>query len=305
MKKLFFSTVSNFPNFDSRVPCVKKRVHPQLNPNQPTTTPRGDQLSTRHQQLLEQLKPVSPCRFVQHEFRLGEHLNNEPFQEPMKWIPAEIWNDLIEEGELGDWISSLVLVTHFDKNKRPIVGDYRVCLDATNKCFNKLPISMPLISDITSKLSSFKFKAVIDLKWSFTHLPLTPDQHRYFGFATPVDAFRFKRDPFGFLNSPANQQHFMVRKIDRPFRIRWKGLERFIATFIDDIHLSAMTLMELLQMIYEVLEQLVLLTCSVVPGSVQFGTCVEALGQLVSETGTTIKFFEIVRVERSVFNAIW
>lgn len=153
---------------------------------------------------------------------MGELLNHEPFQEPMrvmnmerrnfllKWIPNEIANDLIEE-ELGDWISSLLLVTHFDKEKRPIPGDYRVCLDATkvSKCFNKIPISMSLISDITAKLSSFKFKAVIDFKWAFTHLPLTPDQRRFFGFATPIGAFQFKRAPFGFLNSPANQQFFV------------------------------------------------------------------------------------------------
>lgn len=98
----------------------------------------------------------------------------------MKWIPDEVANDLIEEGEFGDCISPLVLVTHFDQEKKPIPGDYPVCIDATkvNKCFNKLPISMPLISDITAELSSFKYKAVIDSKWAFTHLPLAPDQHR-------------------------------------------------------------------------------------------------------------------------------
>lgn len=106
-------------------------------------TQKGDMLLERHQEMLEKLKPVSPCRAVKHEFKMGELLNNEPFQEPvrsidrgrkkflMKWIPSEISNDLIEEGELGNWISPLVLVTHSDKNKNPIPGDCRVCLDAT------------------------------------------------------------------------------------------------------------------------------------------------------------------------------
>lgn len=81
----------------------------------------------------------------------------------------------------------------------------------------------------------------------------------------------------------------MVNRIDGPFRINWKDLERFISSSIDDIHLGSMTLIDLLQMIFEVLEQVVFLNCSVVPGSIQFGTCVEALGQLVSEKGTTIE----------------
>lgn len=50
-----------------------------------------------------------------------------------------------------------------------------------------------------------------------------------------------------------------------------------------------MTLIDLLQMIYEVLEQLIQLNCSVIPASIQFGLSVEALGQLVSENGTTIE----------------
>lgn len=77
-------------------------------------------------------------------------LNNERRNFLLRWIPNEITNNLIEEGELGDWPSPLVLVTHYDKDKLAISGDYRECLDATriNKCFTKIPISMPLISDI-------------------------------------------------------------------------------------------------------------------------------------------------------------
>lgn len=50
-----------------------------------------------------------------------------------------------------------------------------------------------------------------------------------------------------------------------------------------------MTLLDLLQMIYEVLEQSVHLNCSVVASSIQFETAVEALEQLVSIHGTTIE----------------
>lgn len=264
-------------------PALKKKSILSLTQiSDETMTKKGTELPDRHQKLIEKLKPQSPCKVVDHQFELGELVNQDPFQEPMrvmnaerrnfllKWIPTEIQNDLIEEGTLGDWISPLVLVTHYDKEKKPIPGDYRVCLDATkiNKCFRKLPISMPLISDITAELSRYRYKAVIDLKWAFTHLPLSPSQRKFFGFATPIGSFRFKRAPFGFINSPANQQFFVVKKVDRPFKLKWKDLQRFIESYIDDIHLGAMTLMELLEMIYEVLEQLVRLNCSVVPTSI-------------------------------------
>lgn len=135
----------------------------------------------------------------------------------LNWIPQELATDLIEPGQLGDYRSPLNLVQHFDKEKIPITGWFLACLDATrvNKPFAKIPIRIPFI----------------DLKWAFHHLPLKPDQQKFFGFVTPLGAFRYKRAPFGFLNSPSNQEFFISTKVDRPFLLSCKNLIRFIASW--------------------------------------------------------------------------
>lgn len=58
---------------------------------------------------------------------------------------------------------------------------------------------------------------------AFTHMKLGEEQKRYFGFPTPLGTFRFSRAPFGFINSPSNQQFVMSNKVDRPFRLAWKN----------------------------------------------------------------------------------
>lgn len=80
----------------------------------------------------------------------------------------------------------------------------------------------------------------------------------------------------------------MTNRVDRPFRLAWKNLVRFIASFVDDIHLGSMTLEDLLAMILEVLRHLATLNYSVVPQSIQYGTVIDALGPRVSLRGATI-----------------
>lgn len=108
------------------------------------------------------------------------------------------------------------------------------------------------------------------------------EQPKFLRFPSALGIFRFKRAQFGYINSPVNQQFVMAKRVDRLFRIAWKDLLRFIASFVDDTHLEAMTFADLLAMIMEVLQHLVTLNYSVVPRSIQFGTAVEALGQRIS-----------------------
>lgn len=156
------------------------------------------------------MTPTIPCRKIEHCFKRGELVHPLPFQEPLRrlnelktkylleWLPKEVASGLIEEGELGDFLNPLVLVQHYDKRKKPIIGEYRVCLDAgrVNRAFLKIPIAMPLIFEIVADLSRYPFKAVINIKWVFTHMTLDEHQKKYFGFPTPIGTFRFARAPF-------------------------------------------------------------------------------------------------------------
>lgn len=148
-------------------------------------TKSGDDLPPQHQKVLQQLIPSVPCRQIEHDFQMGEVVNATPSQEPMRtlnevkanyllaWIPKEVSSGLIEEGMLGDYLSQ-----HYDKSKQPIPGEFRECLDASrvNRAFLKIPIAMPLILEIVSDLSRFPLKAVIDIKWAFTHMTLNEEQ---------------------------------------------------------------------------------------------------------------------------------
>lgn len=266
-------------------------------------TKTGEDLPAAHQEVLKILAPTIPCKNIEHEFKMGTLVQPLPFQEPLRrineaktkylleWIPQGIASGLIEAGELGDFLSPLVLVSHYDKNKVPIPGEFRVCLDAgrVNKAFMKIPIAMPLISEVVSDLSRFPYKAVIDLKWAFNHMTLTDDQKKFFGFPTPIGTFRFARAPFGFINSPSNQQFVMSNRVDKPFRLAWRNLVRFISSFVDDIHLGSMTMDDLLVMILEVLKHLAAMNYTVIPKSIQFGTAIDALGQRVSLRGSSIE----------------
>lgn len=140
--------------------------------------------------------PSQPLRTTDHKFVLGELLDPRPIQQPLRnlsrdrkeflieWIRETTTLDVIETGQIEDWTSNLTMTTHYDKNKMP--KGFRICqsMIAVNERFSKLPISMPLQGDIIDELSSWPWKAVIDLKIAFWHLSLSEDQRKYFGFVT-------------------------------------------------------------------------------------------------------------------------
>lgn len=191
---------------------------------------------------------------------------------------------------IDDWTSNLTLTIRYDKEKIP--KGYRICqsMIAVNEHFAKLPISMPIQRDSVDEISSWLWKAVIDLKFAFWHMMLSEDQRRYFGFVTPFGSFRWKRAAFGFLNAPANQQYFLNNKVNAPLTIKWtlEKRRRFIMGFVDDILVGALTKDDLLSAMKEVLQLLIDLHCTVVPSSISYGNSIVALGKLISVEGVKI-----------------
>lgn len=98
-------------------------------------TKSGLELPNEHQQVLKRLCPTVPCREIDDQFEMGNPVQPLPFQEPqrrlndlktkylLEWLPKEVTSGLIEKGKLGDFLSPLVLVQHYDKNKCPIPGE--------------------------------------------------------------------------------------------------------------------------------------------------------------------------------------
>lgn len=245
----------------------------------------GEDLPSSFSELLKSLAfdPSVPLRITDHKFVLGELLDPRPVQQPLrnlprdrkeflvKWIQETRTLDVIEEGCIDDWTSNLTMTAHYDKNKMP--KGFRICqsMISVNERFAKLPISMPMQRDIIDELSSWPWKAVIDLKLAFWYLALDPEQRKYFGFVTSFGNFRWKRAAFGFLNAPSNQQHFVNNRINAPLTIKWSSENklRYIMGFVDGS--------DLIEAIRDVLSLLVELNCTVVPSSISFGTTIAAL----------------------------
>lgn len=151
--------------------------------------------TTEHPQILQSLVLTSPCRKIEYQYIMvnpvvfqepQRHLNDMKTKYLLKWIPSEMTDDLIEEEEVGDFLS--LIVPHCDKAKIPIPSEDRVCIDASrvNRAFAKIPIAMLMISDIVNDLSRYPLEVGIDMKWVFNHMALTIDLRKLFGFPSTL-----------------------------------------------------------------------------------------------------------------------
>lgn len=128
------------------------------------------------------------------------------------------------------------------------------------------------------ELSEWPWKAVIDLKLAFWHLPLDEHQRKYFGFVTTFGDFRWKCATFGFLNARpptssilSTTASTLLWRLNGPQKIR--SDTSWVLIFILVQWQSSIYL------IMDVLTLLVRSNCTVVPSSISFGTVIYALGK--------------------------
>ncbi|KAJ3685689.1 hypothetical protein LUZ61_014853 [Rhynchospora tenuis] len=109
------------------------------------------------------------------------------------------------------------------KGKERMVFNYRTLNDNTHKD----QYSLPGINTILKKVGNSRIYSKFDLKSGFHQVAMDPDSIEWTAFVVPNGLYEWLVMPFGLKNAPAIFQ----RKMDNCFR----GMEEFIAVYIDDI----------------------------------------------------------------------
>nr|AYH52631.1 ORF3 [Dioscorea bacilliform AL virus 2] len=109
------------------------------------------------------------------------------------------------------------------KGKERMVFNYKRLNDNTHKD----QYSLPGINTIIQRVGQSKIYSKFDLKSGFHQVAMDPDSIEWTAFWVPEGLFEWLVMPFGLKNAPAVFQ----RKMDNCFR----GTEKFIAVYIDDI----------------------------------------------------------------------
>lgn len=79
--------------------------------------------------------------------------------------------DVIEDGQIRDYLSLVHLAQKFDKSHRPIENQFRCTVDMTevNKIFAGVPYAIPSAPQFASSLASYSQKVILDLTDVFFH----------------------------------------------------------------------------------------------------------------------------------------
>nr|AWK49042.1 ORF3 [Taro bacilliform CH virus] len=109
------------------------------------------------------------------------------------------------------------------RGKERMVFNYKRLNDNTHKD----QYSLPGINTIIQKVGNSKIYSKFDLKSGFHQVAMHPDSIEWTAFWVPQGLYEWLAMPFGLKNAPAVFQ----RKMDNCF----KGTEKFIAVYIDDI----------------------------------------------------------------------
>lgn len=204
-------------------------------------------------ELLNLCRPTSPMRAATFDVQtIGEPLPSFPLIQiaPRQmtttktsflrtWLEKMETLDAIGPARPTDLLSPIHLVPKYDKSHNLIPDAFRCTVDMTavNIIFSRIPCIVPSAPESAVALASFENKVVVDLTDGFYHLRCPNDQQRFFGVATCLGLYRFKRMIQGFLNSPATMQTCMVTKVDVPALkyILDHKLDASVLSYIDDV----------------------------------------------------------------------
>ena len=149
----------------------------------------------------------------------------------------------IIEPSSSEWASPIVLVNKKD-------GTLKLCVD-----YRRLNVEsqmdaypMPRIDDLIDRLGKAKFITMLDLTRGYWQVLMASTSRHLTAFTTPFGLFQFKVMPFGLQGAPATFQRLMDQVL--------KGLESYVAAYIDDLVIHSRTWGEHLAQVRSVLQRL-------------------------------------------------
>ena len=153
--------------------------------------------------------------------------------------------------------------------------DYR----KLNKKTIKDAYCLPRIDDAFGRLSGAKWFSVIDLKYGYYQVDMTPEDRAKTDFVCPLGLYEFNRQPQGLTNAPAAFQRLMEQCMGS------QNL-RDVLVFLEDLIVFSRTLEEHEANLRRVLQRLREFGLKLSPGKCElFCKTVSYLGHLVSEDG--------------------
>jgi len=111
-------------------------------------------------------------------------------------------------------------------------GKFCIDLRPLNSRILKQKFSFPIIEDYLSQLANKSVFTLLDLKDSF-QIKVHKDSIKYFSFATSDGQFKYKCQPFGYSEAPAEFQKRLIQVL-QPLTRKDK-----VIIYIDDVLISS------------------------------------------------------------------
>ena len=133
---------------------------------------------------------------------------------------------MLEDGVIvesnSSWGAPIVLVKKKD-------GMTRLCVDfqRLNSLTALDTYPMPHIEELIDKLGGATYLTTLDLARGYWQVPIAENAKEKTAFVTPHGLFQFEVMPFGLNGAPATFQRLMDRVV--------KGMEEYVAVYLDDI----------------------------------------------------------------------
>ena len=194
----------------------------------------------------------------------------------------------IIERAVTEWQSPVILV----KNRN---GEFRFAVDYRKLNAVTVPQSYPLprMDDVFDTLGNANVRlfSVVDMASGFWQVPVNSSSQDKTGFVTHEGVWRFKKLPFGLINSPATFAMVLAKALNG---INWK----FAMTYVDDIIIFSSDFNQHLRHLQLLFQKLREANLKIKPTKCDFAADnVTYLGHVITEDGNKVdqKKVEAVR----------
>ena len=160
------------------------------------------------------------------QYRLPDSVQEDVHQDTLKMVDAGIVKPSTSGYNFAVWPVPKKIPT----KEGGVIIELRPCLDLRplNKETVIVFFYVPTVDGTLGKLALSICFTGLDILSGFWHLPLRPDQCKYFAFSTHRGHFEYNRLVFGWINSPFFFQQFAQTRIANPH-------EGYVETYMDDV----------------------------------------------------------------------